>query len=334
MCINGFFMFHRFSLSSVFSKMLKSRDLPVFLMFLVISFIFWSLNALRKDRVANIKFPVVFINFPEDAMADPKTMDYVLLKVRSQGFHLLQYQLVNMFDPVEIKVDQLPPYHRGSEFGIYFLSRQFSRLFISQLPSQMELIELQSDTLFIPILPRKSKKVAVKPLLRLGFERQHMISSRIMIRPDSVVVSGFSQIVDTIRWISTELIEERNAKDTIERRIKLPQINGIQYNLNSVDVTIPIESFTQKSVNVPVSVISLPENYHFKSFPSNVQVSFLVGLSKFDKIFPDDFSAVVDFSTVGLTSERLKVKIEKTPEGIQNMSYSPIFVDYLIEKDR
>ena len=53
-------MFHRFSISSVFSKMLKSRDLPVFMVFLIISFVFWSLNAFRKDHVTNIRFPVVF----------------------------------------------------------------------------------------------------------------------------------------------------------------------------------------------------------------------------------------------------------------------------------
>ncbi len=327
-------MFHRFSISSVFSKMLKSRDLPVFMVFLIISFVFWSLNAFRKDHVTNIRFPVVFTHFPDDAMADPRVKNFVLLKVRSQGFHLLQYQFIDMFEPVEIKVDQLPPYHRGNEFGIYFLARQFSRQFTAQLPAQMELLELQSDTLFIPILPRKEKKVVVHPLLKLSFERQHMISSHIRVSPDSVLVSGFSQIMDTIRSIPTELLEGRNLKDTITQQLKLKAITGLQYSHNSVRVSIPVELFTQKSVNVSVDAIHLPDGYHFKSFPSSVRVSFLVGMSQFDKILPTDFSAEVDFSDVGLTADRLKVKLEKMPDGIQNLSYSPIFVDYLIEKDR
>lgn len=327
-------MFDRSKVSSFFVKVLKSRNLPVFTVFLFLSFCFWFLNALRKDYVTNIKFPIVLTNFPEDAMPDPSAGHHVFLKVRSEGFHLLQYQFGEMFDPVEVKVDQLPTYRKGDEFGIYFLPRQFSRLFTSQLPGKLELLEIQSDTLFIPILPRKSRKVAVKPFLRVSYERQHMNSSDVAVNPDSVLVSGFAHVVDTMRWISTAMLEARNLKDTFSRQVELATAAGLQYSDKKVRVLVPVEAFTQKSVNVPVFAQHLPEKYHFKAFPSFVRVSFLVGLSRFDDIQPSDFSAVVDFSDVGISSERLKVKIEKMPQGIQSMTYSPIFVDYLIEKDR
>lgn len=327
-------MSERSSFPSFFVKVLKSRDLPVFLVFLFLSLCFWFLNALRKEYVTTIEFPVVFTHFPDDAVAGSSEGQSVILKVRSEGFQLLQYQFGNVFDPVEVKVDQLPPYQKGDEFGIYFLPRQFSRLLMAQLPGKLELLEILSDTLFIPILPRTTKKLAVKPSLRVSYERQHFNSSKVFVYPDSVLVTGAAQEVDTMRWVATALLEERHIKDTLVRQVKLRTASGLQYSHDLVRVVLPVEAFTQKSVNVPVVARNLPAKFHFKSFPSSVRVSFMVGLSQFDDVQPADFLAVVDFSDTGLSSERLKVKIEKMPPGIQNMSYSPIFVDYLIEKER
>lgn len=328
-------MFRHSTFVTCLVKMLKNRNLPVFLVFLFLSFGFWFLNALRKEYVTNLKYPILLTHFPADAMPDPAVANYVLLKVRAEGFHLLQYQYADFFDAVEVKVDQLPTYNTSQGFGVYFLPRHYLRLFSSQLPSKLELIEISSDTLYIPILPRKSKTVAVKPFMRVSFERQHMSSTGVSVFPDSVLVSGAAHMVDTMRWVSTNLLEDKSIKDTLTREVSLNTASGLQYSHTTIRVIIPVEAFTQKSVNVPVSARHLPENFHFKSFPSSVRVSFMVGLSQFDDILPTDFSAIVDFSEVqGLSVERMKVKIEKMPRGIQNMTYSPIFVDYLIEKDR
>ena len=47
-------------------KQLFRREVAVFSFFLVLSFIFWFLNALSKEMNGRIDYPVRYINFPAD----------------------------------------------------------------------------------------------------------------------------------------------------------------------------------------------------------------------------------------------------------------------------
>ncbi len=322
-------------IKSLLRRMLKSRDLPVFLIFLFLSLCFWFLNALRRDYLTTIDIPVVYSRFPDDVMSAPDVKRSVSVVVKAEGFQLLKYKGFNYFDPVDINVDHLLPYKRGKEFGVFFVPKHYVRLFQQQLVGGPEFQEILSDTVFIPFLPKLTRKLPVKPYLKLTFEKQYMMSGAPVIMPDSVVVSGYFETVDTMRWVSTRLLESRNVKDSLDFQLDVVIPRDVVCDVRNVKVVIPVEAFTEKSMQVQVHALHLPDNYQFKSFPSTVRVNFLVGMSRFNQIQPSDFSATVDcHESQGLSANKLKVRIEKMPQGIYNMSYSPIFVDYLIEKDR
>lgn len=328
-------MSNRIHIKTFLQKTLKSRDLSVFMVFLFISLCFWLLNALRKEYVATIEIPIVYTRFPNDVLPDPGTERAVSVSIKSGGFQILKYKSFNLFDPVEINVDHLMPYRRGKESGVFFIPKHYVRHFQQQLAGVSEFQEVLTDTVFIPFLPKLTKKLPVKPRLKLSFEKQFMVAGQVKLNPDSVHISGFFKTVDTMRWITTNLLEERNVKESIAKRLPIVIPKGLECSHNTVDVEVPIEAFTEKSIEVPVHVMNLPDNYRFKSFPSSVRVSFWVGMSRFDKIGPSDFGAFVDCNeSHGLSAEKLKVKLEKLPQGIHNVTYSPIFVEYLIEKDR
>lgn len=328
-------MWKRLRFLSFFKRIQKSRELPVFLVFVFLSFCFWFLNALRHDYSTDIKIPVAYTHWPVDVMTPHGTPEHVLLKVRSDGFTLLNYLFVQKFDSVLIRIDQLPHYRRAGENGVYFVPRHFDRLFNGQLQGKVEKFEIQADTLFIPFQAKRSRKIAVRPKLNITLEKQYMVSGPVKIFPDSVKVSGDRTRVDTMRWISAVVTEEGSIKDTLVKMVNLQTVSGMVYSVNQVRVSVPVESFTEKSVNVNILARNIPDNSQFKSFPSSVKVSFLVGLSMFEQVQASDFLATVDCADIhGASTERLKVKIEKSPSGISNLNYSPIFVDYLIEKNR
>lgn len=120
------------------------------------------------------------------------------------------------------------------------------------------------------------------------------------------------------------------------RSVSLLRPQGLNISQKTTSMLIPVEPFTESSMVIPIEVIGLSDSLRGKTFPSEVSLTFRTGLSKFDKISESDFRAIVDAS-VAFSEDRparLRVRIDKTPQGIYALNYSPIFVEYLIERKR
>jgi hypothetical protein len=111
-------------------------------------------------------------------------------------------------------------------------------------------------------------------------------------------------------------------------------IEGVKLSDNKASVTIPVEPFTESTVQVPIIPQNVPDSLRLKAFPPEITVSFRVSLSRFEDIKAGDFLATIHFTDelINDNNQRLKVKLEKYPEGLYFIDYSPLFVEYLLEK--
>jgi hypothetical protein len=93
-----------------------------------------------------------------------------------------------------------------------------------------------------------------------------------------------------------------------------------------------VEEYTEKQLSVPITVNNLPEGVQVNLFPAQVKVSFMIGLSQFAKVSPQDFKASVSYEDLQNNLDYLPVKIEKKPSHLESVNYLPKKVEYLIEK--
>jgi hypothetical protein len=86
-------------------------------------------------------------------------------------------------------------------------------------------------------------------------------------------------------------------------------------------------------MKVPVSGLNFPEEDHLLSFPPEVQVTFLVGVSRYTRIKPEDFIIGIDYQDMmASNSKTMPLKLVKTPSYIRQVRITPLKVDCLIEK--
>ena len=98
-----------------------------------------------------------------------------------------------------------------------------------------------------------------------------------------------------------------------------------------IQLTIPVEPLISKKLNIPIQVKNMPEGMNVITFPSVVEVSFLVPFSMYRKNLP--MSAIVDFNDIKRTrSNKVNVKIEEFPALYNNISLGQDSVEYIIEK--
>ena len=101
----------------------------------------------------------------------------------------------------------------------------------------------------------------------------------------------------------------------------------------SIEMILPVDIYTEKTVEVPLHGVNFPADKVLRAFPSKVQVTFQVGLSRFREITADDFHINVSYEELlKLGSDKYTVKLKSAPRGINQIRITPAQVDFLIEQ--
>ena len=162
--------------------------------------------------------------------------------------------------------------------------------------------------------------------------RQYYISDTICT-PDSVLVYAPKGVLDTINVAYTQPVKFEDISDTLKRQIALLGQKGVKFSPSSVEMVFPVDIYTEKTVEVPLQGVNFPGGKVLRVFPSKVNVTFQVGLSRFRQISADDFRIYVSYEELlKLGSDKYTVKLKSLPKGVNQIRITPEQVDFLIEQ--
>ncbi len=316
-----------------FKTLRLKREYLIFLGFLALSSLFWLLKTLEKTYETEYGFNIDFYD-KKGYVFDEGLPKEVTLTVEETGFDLLRYKLNPNFQTVSLSLEELIQRRerRRSTGNFFLLSSDIKGPIARYLPSTTTIKNIQPDTLYIRFGRQVQKKIPVSFNGKVIPARQRMISGNIRLTPDSVTIFGSARILDTLLSVRTEFETFDNVKDTLSQTIRLQKIPGIEFAQNRFNIMIPVETFTEKTVNVPVIGIGFPNNMQVRTFPGLVQVSFFVGVSRFSTVDERNFKAWVDYNDIKNGGEnQLKVTVETDQKWIENMKVSPEMIDFLLE---
>ncbi len=333
--LNEIFQNIKQSIVQFWKKNIDNRDLLTFLVFLLISTGLWFINALRKDYITTVKYPIKYSNLPEGYIFKDKASDWVDVRIKGSGYSLLPYFFGKDHIPLYLSVSNFRLIKEEKEQVAYVLSSEFFKSVSSRLTKEVELLEVFPDTLMVKLDVTKTKLVPVLYQPNLSFKSGYDQSSKMLVNPAMVQISGPESVIDTINNVvlaSADVYSDLSdsIKETMELTLP-PKVSG---KPSSVEVIVPIEAFTEKKLSVPINGVHVPDSIIIRTFPANLNLSCRVPVSRFPDIKSDLFNVVVDFNsgTGNGLPDKLKVKIDKMPDDIKNVSYSPLFVECLFER--
>ena len=317
-------------------KVKSDKKILIFLFFLVLSTIMWVLQALSKEYTTIIDFPVKYINVPSDKVIVGNLPTKLAIKVNSFGYNLASYSISKSFAPVvcDLKSYSLKQLYTNNNYLYFIATDQMNEKVSSQLGQKIKILDFYPDTIFFQFADVVNKTVRIEPNLNIAFDKQYLLKDNIVIDPAFVRITGPNTILDTITFIKTKPLNFRGLNKTIKQKININTINGINYSVENVNITIPVEKYTESSIYVAVKVLNLPKKYKFNIFPNKIKISYFVGLSKFEKVKPSDFLVIVDYKTIveDKSNKKLRVKLLKYPTFIKNIKFQPQSIDYILEQ--
>jgi len=308
--------------------------LAVFSFFLVVATLLWYLNKLSNDYTTILEFPIRIVNNPKGKVIVGEPANSLQLKVTAYGYNLLRYSLGSSMMPLTIDLLNAPVIPlRNSETRYYLLTSKIIHSFESQLSSELTLEEIQPDTIFFEFADLVAKRVNVVPDLRVSFERQYMQSGPLVVEPDTITISGPSSIIDTITNIKTLPLVYDKLYLPLEEMATLPKIQQVGFSHRKVMVKLPVEKYTEATIQVPIEIRNKPPDINIKLIPSTVDLKCNVVLSRYNLLKSSDFTLSVEYKSIEENkSGRLRVIVSRKPSYIHKIDFKPKYVDFIIEQ--
>lgn len=306
----------------------KSREFLIFLFFFFIASAFWLLQTLNSDYEAEFSIPIRLKGVPNNTVLTSEPPSELRVKVKDKGTVILNYMLGKSFFPVNLEFAD----YKGKNNHVVIYVSEFEKKIQSQLNVSTHLLSIKPDTLEYFYATGKSKWVPIKLAGKVTAASQYYLSDTIFT-PDSVLVYAPANILDTITAAYTQRVQFENISDTLRKHISLAYIKGAKFIPNTVGLTLPVDIYTEKTVEVPLFGVNFPADKVLRAFPSKVQVTFQVGVSRFSKITADDFVINVSYEELlKLGSNKYTVRLKSMPSGVSHVRIAPQQVDFLIEQ--
>ncbi len=309
---------------------LATRDALIFLFFLICSSLFWFIITLNKTYEITVSIPIEYSNVPPEIEFTTELPDSFSVKLKDKGTSTIIYQY-RKFDPVVINFNDYSVYSNSDSWSIP-TSTHFEKYIKKQIDQSSVILDYYPDEIVIEKKLLDSKKVGVKSLININLQKQYFLCDDIITSPDSIILYGYKEILDTLDFVYTQEYTSEKLKDTLKAVLQLNIPNHCKANPSKVNVIAPIEFYTESEIELSIRVKNLPENIVVKTIPEKLNVSFLVGLSKYKDIRPSDFILSIDYESLRRSNSNIQaVTLESFPTYIKQPFLKENKVKWLIE---
>jgi hypothetical protein len=306
-----------------------SKQILIFLFFLILSGIFWLILTLNESYEQEIKVVYTIRGIPKNVVLTSNEIDTFRVTVRDKGWMIFQY----LYKEKRSVIINYKSFDRGNGSGIVSTS-EVRRLLSQQLESSSLISSVKPDRLEFFYNNGERKRVPVRWAGHVNPEQLYFIS-HVQYMPDSVDVYTSREKLDSIKVVYTEPLNYTGFRDTLLIDCKLSHQKDVKVVPEHIRIGFYTDVLTEESMEgVPIKAINMPEGKVLRTFPPKVKIHFITGVSQFRTLRPEDFTVIADYNEIIKNpSDKCNIYLKTVPHGISRATLATKQVDYLIEEE-
>lgn len=309
---------------------IKKKNNKIFLIFVMISTLFWLLIKFSKQYTVTNTFPVKYQSIPDGLSWGKIEKSYITLSVNTSGFQQLNYYIFGKY----IYLDMSKVKKR--EQGKYFLlpKEQMGNI-LNQFPGTVRIVYQTPDSLLFDFSKKISKKVVVKLNGNIHLAKTFSFVENVSTIPDSVTITGPESIIKNIHNVKTLLFTKENIHNNSKESIALESFENDKISISSknVIVNIQVEKYTQNTIDIPISIENVPKGFLLKTFPDKVNIVYNTGLSNFKSVNTKSFKVIADYNKIiKNNTQYIPLSVEVLSNKIELVKTQPSDVEFLLRE--
>ena len=306
----------------------ERRRLSAFFTCLVLAAFAWIITVLSNPKPYVVKNVLDFRNTPQRRAFHSLQSDTVNVTVNGTGWDMLFSKMSAGSKSISVDLNSL------ENKSYVVLSSQIDQI-NAKRASDQQIAKFNPDTLYFDFSNRKVKRIPVHLITNIKYRRQFYQSDDITVRPGYVIINGPANVIDKITEWKSDTLKLDSVDENLSTDVNLQPVNSGNLSVypKSVQVTIPVDEFTEKVIELPVKLINNNSYQDVKIFPQKVKITFTTSFSRYQLIDEDMFEATADLDLWRLHGYRaLPVIISKIPAYCSVVKVEPQNIDFIIKK--
>lgn len=305
------------------------KEALIFFLFLLLALGFWILQSMNEEYETEMSIPVRFKDIPADVAFTQPPPEQITISIKDKGNVLLNYSLTRIFSPLDVVYK-----NALNNNGLLVVPKQEIESHIQkQLLSSTVLNSYTPNRIEIQTSKKKQKQVPIVFNGVVTYNDGYGLAGKITLSPSAINIYSTQNILDSISEIRTNYFEIKNAKKSISRTLTLESVSGVTFDQQTVSISIPIEEFTEKTLDIPVVCTGIPHNFIVRTFPPSIKVNANIPLSKYKELTEDDFSIRVKYEDLEQhLSGSFPIELERSPDWIHAYGLVPDKIEFIIEQ--
>lgn len=304
----------------------KGKSVLTYLLFVCVAFIFWVVLSLDTQVQRDFDVPVIIEDIPDSVTIISEVPQKISAVVEAKGSQLLRYMWGSM-PPLKLKFTD---YANTDNHNFFVPKSKVDSRLRDYFGQSVELMAARPDSLSLSFTTTPGVRLAVHVNSDITPEFQYIISGPVKADVDSVTAYAVGGVPRSLTVADTEWIVRTDLKDTCVYEVRIKPIPGVRFIPDKLNITVPVEPLISKRRTVPVEVVNLPEGIGLITFPSSVDVTYLVPMSDYNDDYP--VKAYADYNSLDLHKNKIKLTPSLMPELYRNVALHPDSVEYIIEK--
>jgi hypothetical protein len=317
--------------ANVFFRNQQWKEILIFLFFLLLAFIFWLLENLQQDYEQRVELPLHYKNVPPEWILSEDNPAKISVLLKDKGTTLMYFLWGSYFSPINISVSNLS--HAPGQ-TLHMTAQELETIISKQLISSPSIVSIEPHEITIKYDSLSSRSVPVIANVIVNAKPGFQVSGDIKISHPEIRLYGSRKVLDPLNGIRTKLYTIENASATRELIAELDLPVGVKTNRRTVQLTVPVEEFTEKKIHLPVLCYNIPSGYALRIFPSTVEVACNIPLSLFKELDEEDIKIRLSFDEFeeNRLTGKLPVRLTEKPSWVANAVIVPGEVEFIIEQ--
>lgn len=306
----------------------ERRRASAFITCLMMALCAWIVVTLSSSYNYNVKEILTFKNAPLKRAFHSLQSDTVNITVKGSGWQMLLSKINEQNHIIKVDLSKL-----DSEAYVV-LSAQLAEI-NSEKALDNQITAITPDTLYFDFTNRSVRRVPVQLVKSVKYRQQYTQSGDVIIKPAYVTISGPSNRIDKIKYWRTDSLSLKNIGENVSIQINLEASaeGNISIYPKTVQVNIPVDEFTEKTLDLPVKLVGNVDFFNVKVFPQKVKVTFTTSLNRYADIDEEFFEAQADLNLWRVYGyNTLPVKVTRLPAYCKIVNVEPRNIDFIVKK--
>lgn len=306
----------------------RGRDALMFMVFLAISAILWSVLSLNEEEQHDLRMPVKVTHIPDSVTLINKGPEALSVSLRARGTELMK---MSFGSAPTVNID----FRAFARNGLLQLNNADLKSIARAAVGGSVINVVSPDSISLPYTTHKGYPLPVKVDYKVTPSPQSSLAGRPKLSLDTVKVymAPGHELPDGFNSVETEPIRIIGIDQNTTQRVRLIGPSNSRVIPDSIDVTFDIEPMIFKSRKVVIEPINVPSGIKLITFPAQIDVFFMVPMSSYST-GDVRFRVVADYKSINHSngSRMVKLRLSDVPQHLQNVQLSADSAEFIIER--